>query len=157
MDLTAWLVMAGVLVFASASFFFALAESALFALGQWRARQIQERPGGARLLRLMEKPSELLATVILGNTVANGALVTLALWPAFNGQWPAWASLLAAALLILIGCEVLPKTLAVRAPEHWALRVAGPIMLLQRPESPGVEKVLHILSAQGYALRQIHR
>lgn len=132
MDLTAWLVVAGVLVFASASFFFALAESAFFALGKWRALQIQERPGGARVLRLMEQPSELLATIILGNTVANGALVTLALWPAFNGRWPVWWSLLGAALLILIGCEVLPKTLAVRAPEPWALRVAGPMWLLQR-------------------------
>jgi CBS domain containing-hemolysin-like protein len=30
----------------------------------------------------------------------------------------------------LIGCEVLPKTLAVRTPEQWALRVARPLSLV---------------------------
>ena len=30
----------GVLVFAGASFFFAVAESALFSLGKWQARQL---------------------------------------------------------------------------------------------------------------------
>jgi CBS domain containing-hemolysin-like protein len=131
MGLMPWLVLLGVLVFASASFFFALAESALFALGKWRARQLAEQPGGATVVQLMEQPSELLATIVLGNTVANSALVTLALWPALSGLWPAWWSLLAAAVLILVGCEVLPKTLAVRAPEQWALRVARPMLLLQ--------------------------
>jgi len=131
MGLTVWLVVSGVLVFAAASFFFALAESALFALGKWRAGQLSETPGGALVNQLMKQPSELLATIVLGNTVANGALVTLALWPALNGLWPAWWSLLGAALLILVGCEVLPKTLAVRAPERWAVRVARPMILLQ--------------------------
>ena len=86
---TAWLVLPGVLVFAGASFFFALAESALFALGKWRARQMAERPGGAVVLRLLEQPGELLATIVLGNTAANGAIVALALWPVLLGQWPA--------------------------------------------------------------------
>ena len=129
--LTAWLVLLGVLVFASASFFFALAESALFALGKCRARQLMDRPGGARLVRLFEQPSELLATIVLGNTVANGAIVTLALWPALSGLWPVWLSLLLAAMLILIGCEALPKTLAVRSPETWSLRVAQPMWVVQ--------------------------
>ena len=39
----AWL---GVLGFAAASFFFALAETALFSLGKWRARQLAERAPG---------------------------------------------------------------------------------------------------------------
>ena len=131
MGLTAWLVILGVLVFASASFFFALAESALFAFGKWRARQLSDSPDGARLIRLLEQPSELLATIVLGNTVANGAIVTLALWPALSGLWPVWLSLLLAAALILVGCEVLPKTLAVRSPELWSLRVARPMLVVQ--------------------------
>ncbi|HMJ64495.1 MAG TPA: hemolysin family protein, partial [Candidatus Binatia bacterium] len=35
------------------------------------------------------------------------------------------------AFLVLVGCEVLPKTLAVRSPERWALRVARPMLLIQ--------------------------
>jgi CBS domain containing-hemolysin-like protein len=128
---TAYLVVAGLLVFAAASFFFALAESALFALGRWRARRLAERPGGAGVLRLLEQPEELLATIVLGNTLANAAVVALALWPALRGHWHPLASLGAALALVLVGCEILPKSLAVRAPEEWSLRVARPLLLLQ--------------------------
>ena len=40
MALTPFMALLGVLLFAGASFFFALAESALFSLGKWRARQL---------------------------------------------------------------------------------------------------------------------
>jgi magnesium and cobalt exporter, CNNM family len=126
-----WLVLPGVVAFAGASFFFALAESALFALGKWRARQLAEQPGGAVVLQLLERPSELLATIVLGNTAANGAVVALALWPVLLGVWPVLPTLVAVAALILVGCEVLPKTLAVRAPERWASRVARPMWVLR--------------------------
>src|SRR5262245_38299312 len=131
MGSTVWWVVPGVLVFAGASFFFALAESALFALGQGRRRQLGEQPSGRTVLRLLEAPSELLATIVLGNTVANSAIVGLALWPVLRGQWPVWPTLVAVALFILIGCEVLPKTLAVRTPEDWARRVARPMWVVR--------------------------
>jgi putative hemolysin len=135
MDLTGWLVLLGVLMFAGASAFFALAESALFSLGKWRARQVAERPGGALVIRLLEHPDELLATLVLGNTMATGAVVTLALWPALNGLVSFGLVLPLVAAFIILGCEVLPKTLAVRAPEAWSLRVARPVFLLR--ESTG--------------------
>src|SRR6266478_2873582 len=94
MGLTAYLVLPGVLLFASASFFFALAESSLFTLGKWRARQLAERSPqrGVIVARLLEQPSELLATIVLGNTLANGLIVALALWPALSGRWSlAWS------------------------------------------------------------------
>ena len=125
------MVVAGVLVFAGASFFFAVAESALFALGKFRARQIAEQPGGAVVLRLLEQPAELLATISLGNTAANAAIVALVLWPVLLGQWPVELTLPAVAIFILLGCEVLPKTLAIRAPESWSRRVAGPMLVLR--------------------------
>jgi CBS domain containing-hemolysin-like protein len=127
----AYLVALGVLVFAGASFFFALAESSLLALGKWRARQLVHLDRGAKVARLLEKPSELLATISLGNTVANAAIVALALWPVLLGLWPAAWTLIAVSLFILIGCEILPKTLAVRAPELWAPRVSGPMLVLR--------------------------
>ena len=125
-----WMVAPGVMAFAGASFFFALAESALFALGKWRARQMAEQEGGDLVLRLLEKPTELLATIVLGNTASNSAMVALALWPVLLGQWPAFPTLAAVSILILVGCEVLPKTLAVRAPDRWASRVARPMWFL---------------------------
>jgi putative hemolysin len=129
--LKGYLVLIGVMGFAGASFFFAAAESALFALGKWRARQMAAQAGGERVARLLENPSELLATLALGNTIANGAIVALGLWPALSGQWPLSWTLLGTAAVILIGGEIVPKTLAVRAPERWALWVARPMQVLQ--------------------------
>ena len=131
MGLTASLVLIGMMLFAGASFFFALAESALFALGKWRARQLTGQPNGKLVMELLQHPSELLATIVLGNTIANGAIVALGFWPALNGEWSQPLTLVAVFLLVLIGCEVLPKTLAVRSPERWALRVARPMRFLQ--------------------------
>ncbi len=131
MGLTAYAVGFGVVLAASASFFFALAESSLLALGKWRARQLAEQADGGRVLRLLEHPSELLATIVLGNTIANSSIVALMLWPAMQGRWSPAVVSAAALVLVLVGCEVLPKTLAVRAPERWAVRVAGPMMFLQ--------------------------
>src|ERR1041385_2482532 len=76
-DYTPYLVVLGVLIFAAASFFFALAESALFALSKWQLEQLAERtPGqGAIVSGLLKRPAELLATIVLGNTVANAAIV----------------------------------------------------------------------------------
>lgn len=131
MGSTAYLVIAGIVVFAAASFFFAVSESALFALGKWRARQLAHQRNGAVVARLLAQPSELLATIVLGNTVANAAIVALGVWSALAGYWPLASTLVVLALVVLVGCEVFPKTLAVRSPERWALRVARPMLLIQ--------------------------
>jgi CBS domain containing-hemolysin-like protein len=131
MGSTEWLVVAGALLFGGASFFFALAESALMALGKWRAQQMAERAEVTVVLRILEQPTLLLATIVLGNTAANSAIVALVLWPVLLGRWPVHYTLPGVMLFILIGCEVLPKTLAVRAPERWALRVARPMWLMR--------------------------
>jgi len=128
---TAYLVIAGIFVFAAASFFFAVSESALFALGKWRARQLADKRNGPVVLRLLAQPSELLATIVLGNTIANAAIIALGIWPAMAGYWPLTWMIVGLAFLVLVGCEVLPKTLAVRSPERWALRVARPMLLIQ--------------------------
>ena len=115
-----------VLVFAGTSFFFALAETALFALSKWQARQLAEREPGAGgiVVRLLAEPQDLLAMMVLGNTFASAAMLATALWMALNGRWPPAVTVAGLLALILIGCEVLPKTLAVRKPEQWSLRTA---------------------------------
>jgi putative hemolysin len=127
-----------ILVFAAASYCCALAESALFSLGQWQARRLA--PGhskqGECVAELLREPQELLATLVLGNTLANAGMVATALVIALQGHWPLFGSLLLVLILILVGCEVVPKTLAVRRPERWALRVAGPTRALQRLSRP---------------------
>lgn len=132
----AWL---GVLGFAAGSFFFALAETALFSLGKSRARQLAERsPGlGGSVAALLNEPQDLLATIVLGNTLANSGLMALALWVSLSaGGIHVGLTLAGTFLLILLGCEVVPKTLAVRMPEAWAVRVAGPMVVFVRVSRP---------------------
>ncbi len=124
--------------FAGASFFFALAETSLFSLGKWQLRQLETRfPQRAAIIsRLLSEPQDLLATLVLGNSFANAGIVMVALWLAVRRQWPGPAVLGGLLLLILFGAEVAPKTLAVRAPELWALRVARLMAFLQRTSRP---------------------
>jgi CBS domain containing-hemolysin-like protein len=127
-----------VLVFAAASFFFALAETALFSLSKWQVRQLAGRsPGtGGIVARLLSEPHDLLAMMVLGNTFASAAMLATGLWMALNGTWPlAWTAA-GLVVLILAGCEVVPKTLAVRRPERWALRVARLLLWLQTLSLP---------------------
>lgn len=126
------------LVFTGASFGFALAETALFSLGQWRVRQLAERTPatGGLVGRLLAVPHDVLATIVLGNTFANAGLVALGLWVASREGWPAWAAAGGALAVILVVGEAIPKALAVRAPEFWALRVARPMAWLQAATRP---------------------
>ena len=75
--------------------------------------------------RLLERPQDLLATLALGNTFANAAMLAVALHMVFDGRWALVLTVVVLLALTLIGCEVFPKTLAVRQPERWARRVAG--------------------------------
>jgi magnesium and cobalt exporter, CNNM family len=127
-----------VLVFAGGSFFFSLAETSLFSLSKWQVRQLGEGHGraGGVVGRLLGQPQELLATLVLGNMVANGALVAVAFWEVLVQHWPAVRTLAGLLGLLLLGCEVLPKTMAVRRPEQWALRVARPLAVLLTVSRP---------------------
>src|SRR5260370_33007046 len=118
-----------VLIFAGASFFFSLAETSLFSLSKWQVRQLGERQAraGALVQSLLSKPQDLLASLVLGNTFANAAVLAVALWMALERRWPAAITVLGLLGLLLGGCEGFPKTMAVRQPEQWAARVERPL------------------------------
>jgi putative hemolysin len=129
---------AAILLFAGASFFFALAETALFSLGQWQVAQLAEKNPrrGKVVARLLERPQDLLATLALGNTFANAAMLAVALQLVFNAHWTLALTMIALAVFVLIGCEVFPKTLAVRQPERWALHVGWLLLMFQKITTP---------------------
>jgi putative hemolysin len=134
----------GTISFACASFVFALAESALFSLGKWRARHLaSENPlKGGQVLRLLERPRDLLAAIVLANTVSNIALMAIALWLSFRAPdtWAMW-TVAGTFALILFGCETVPKTLALRRPEACSLRLAGPLTLMVGAMTPFLRAV----------------
>ena len=130
--------MSAILLFAGASFFFALAETALFSLSQRQLAQIAGRHPhrGKIVAQLLARPQDLLATLVLGNTFANAAMLAVALRMVFNAHWALALTMISLAALVLLGCEVFPKTLAVRRPERWAVRVAWVMFVFEKISKP---------------------
>jgi putative hemolysin len=125
--LWSWYIIGAALVFAGVcSFFFALAESALFALGRFRAQQLLEDDpvAGRRIAPLFERPEDLVATLAFGNTTANAAIIGLTVWILAHTAMPEFVTALVALTVVLIGCEIIPKALGVRAPDFWSLKLA---------------------------------
>ncbi len=129
---------AAIVLFAGASFFFALAETALFSLSKWQVAQLTQkhRHRGKVLAKLLENPQDLLATLVLGNTFANAAMLAVALRLSFDTHWALAVIVIAMAVLVLLVCEVFPKTLAVRQPDRWSLRVVWLLYFFQKITKP---------------------
>jgi CBS domain containing-hemolysin-like protein len=136
-DTPTWIAL-GALACGGVSFFFSLSETALFTLSPWQVRQLAEKEPrrGAVLAELLAHPQDVLAAIVLGNVFASAGVVAGALWLVVNAGWPGWLVVPAALLFLLGFAEVLPKTLAARVPEVWALRVARPLRWFRRVSKP---------------------
>lgn len=126
------------LFFAGASFFFALAETALFSLSKWQVAQLMEKRAGAGRIvsNLLERPQDLQATLALGNTFANAAILAAALQMVFTEHWGLFVTIFSVVIIVLLFGEVLPKTLAVRQPDRWSLRVAWLLLAFRKLTKP---------------------
>ena len=136
--------------FTGVAFFFALAETALLTLGKWRLRQItaHQPEHGVFIRKLLASPQDLLATMTLGNTLAHGAVIAVALvlgWKLNPDRFALMGFLLAAGLILF--SEIVPKTLAVRRPEAWAPRVASVMLWLVQLTGP-VRRVAQAVNNQ---------
>lgn len=106
-------------------------EIAFFSINPARRSRLEETPRGRRALALLDKPELLLATVLTANNLINVAIVVMtnfALGPVFQGMSPVLSFVLQTILLtfvILLFGEIVPKLIANRAPERWAV-VAAP-------------------------------
>ena len=95
---------------------------ALLTLGKWRLRQVTAKnpARGAFIRKLLSTPQDLLATITLGNTLAHAAIIASVLVISFKFDQK---DFLLVALTLVVGlllfCEVIPKTLAMRHPEAW--------------------------------------
>ena len=137
--LWSWYAIGAALVIAAAcSFFFALAESALFALGRFRARRmLEDNPEhGRKLAPLFNDPEDLVATLAFGNTLANATLIGLVVWILARSYRNEFLTGAIALVVILVGCEVIPKALGVRAPEFWSLRTSAAVNIFLRLTRP---------------------
>jgi Mg2+/Co2+ transporter CorB len=128
MTLADWLVLLAVLVFLLLSFYFSGSETALTASS--RATMLRLAKGGnaeaAIVTGLLENRQRLLGAVLIGNNVAtivSSSLATGLLHSWFGEIGVVYASIVMTVLIILF-CELLPKTAAIDAPDRHALAVA---------------------------------
>ncbi len=106
------------------------AEAAYFSLGRARLRRLRsERPRGAQD-PLIERPHDLLVTLLVSITLLNIGAAAIAATLADQLFGPRYGPIVQTALLILVltsVTEVLPMAVAVKRPDRF-LKVAGPLV-----------------------------
>lgn len=123
------LLLIGLLLVLSA--FFSGSEAALFALSMAQIERLKEKHGliGRIVGALLQRPTNLIITFLVGNELVTIALAVTATSMALlvygeGGEYLAMAS----AILLFFG-QVTPKSIAVRYPDRVALLVAWPVHL----------------------------
>jgi len=140
MTLADWLILLAMLFFLSMAFFFSGSETALTASS--RGTMLRLAKGGNRkaaiVTRLLEHRQRLIGALLIGNNVATIVSSTLAtglLLSWFGDVGVIYASV-AMAVLVIVFCEMLPKTAAITTPDRYALAVARPLDLVVRVLGP---------------------
>ena len=122
------------------SAFFSASETALMSLSKIRIRYMEdEGVKGAKLVgSLIEKSSDLLSSILVGNNIVNIAAtsVSTALFMSIFGSQGVAMSTAVMTVLVLIFGEITPKTIAANKPEKVAVLVAKPINLVMKIAKP---------------------
>ena len=84
----------------------------------------------------LEHPRETLTALTLLNTTANFGVAFLALWMTLKREFAQFPFIIISLLILIIGCEIIPKTFAMRHPDRWALRVAPVLQILKNISTP---------------------
>ena len=116
------------------SFSCSLTETALFALNGplvARFREIRSTRVST-VLRFLNFSQETLTALTFLNTLANFAIAFLSLWMILRNELDPFYWILLVLLGMIVGCEIFPKTLAMRHPEVWSLRMT-PILVPLMP------------------------
>ncbi len=115
------------------SAFFSGSETAMMALNRYRLRHLAaRRHGGAvRANKLLERPDRLIGLILIGNTLVNTCAATIATLIALEvlGEDGIAVAPVVTAVVLILFCEVLPKTVGAIYPE----RVAFPAGYLLKP------------------------
>ncbi|MEM9023159.1 MAG: DUF21 domain-containing protein, partial [Bacteroidota bacterium] len=120
-------------------------EVAFFALTPQDRKELEESNSKLSdlILKLLDKPKKLLATVLIGNNFVNVAIVIISTFimdRAFafgdNAVLAFVIQIVAVTLLILLLGEIIPKVYANRYSLRWVALMARPIAFLSRVVSP---------------------
>src|SRR5438477_2574656 len=129
-----WIAFSIVIVCLLVSAFFASSETAL--IGASRASMLRLSKQGNRdagvVSSLLDMRERLIGALLLGNNIANILASALAtgLFTAWFGEVGVLYATAVMTVLVVIFAEVLPKTIAINAPDRIALAVAWPMQLV---------------------------
>jgi CBS domain containing-hemolysin-like protein len=117
------------------------AEAAYFSLGRARLRRMTTSEAGepGRPAPLIERPHDLLVTLLVGITVINigaSAIAATLAEELFGLRWGLLAEMIGMVLVLTTFGEVLPMTLAVKYPERFLALARQPVGWLARLLAP---------------------
>ena len=129
MDTTAWLELLIILIALILAALAASAETSLTSISRVRLRQLVEQKVQQAILieRLHKDPNGYLSTILIVNTVAiivASSTATLLALHLYRERVAEWLVSLVLSLVVLVLCEITPKTLALQRAERVALRLA---------------------------------
>src|SRR5437868_7213388 len=129
MDTTAWVELLIIVVALILAALAASAETSLTSISRVRLRQLVEQkvPQAILIERLHKDPNGYLSTILIVNTVAiivASSAATLLAINLYHEKVAEWLVSLILSLIVLVACEITPKTLALQRAEKVALRMA---------------------------------
>ncbi len=136
----------GILLFLSA--FFSGSETALVSLNRIRIKRLAEEGNKNAMIveQLIQRPNRLLATVLVGNNIANIGAAAIATSIAIQmfQNWGVGIATGVMTFLVLVFGEMTPKSLAASNAERISLMVARPIGFLVKVFYPIVKVLVEI-------------
>jgi Mg2+/Co2+ transporter CorB len=149
-----WLIVLAVLFFLALAFFFAGSETAVTASSRGTMLRLSKHgdPDAVTVTRLLEDRQRLIGALLIGSNVAtivSSALATGLLQQSFGDLGVLYASIVMTVLVILF-CEMLPKTAAINSPDRYALSIARPLDRVMRILGP-------VLDAADWIVRRMLR
>ncbi len=132
------------------SAFFSSSETALTSVNKLRIRTLADDDvrGAKTVGKLIEDPGKVLSAVLIGKNIVNisaSALTTALATRLFGSEWVGLATGLLI-LIILIFCEITPRSISTISAEKIALRLSGPIYLITKLLTPAIY-ILNKISA----------
>ncbi|HYM49699.1 MAG TPA: hemolysin family protein [Candidatus Limnocylindrales bacterium] len=129
MDSTAWIELVVIVIALVLAAFAASAETSLTSISRVRLRRLCEEgnPRAQQIERLHRDPNSYLSTILVINTVAiivASSAATLLALHLYQDRVAQWLISLVLSLIVLMFCEIAPKTLALQRAERVALTLA---------------------------------
>ena len=157
MTLSDWLTLLAVLFCLFMAFFFSGSETALTASSRGTMLRLAKSGNASAGIvnRLLESRQRLIGALLIGNNVATivSSVLATALLHNWFGEIGVVYSSIVMTVLVILFCEMLPKTAAITTPDRYALAVASPlerIMAVLRPVLAAADWLVRkMLSALG--------